>query len=305
MKSVLITGANGGLGKESARQLALQPNMERIYLGCRNYERAMQAKLSLKASTGRDIFEILLVDVSDLESVKAAVATLDHSIDGLIMNAGGMGGDEPAKLTKDGVTQMMATNVLGHVVLLNELLKAEKLNEVALYAGSEAARGVPKMMMKQPKLMNSSVDEFAAICDGSFFEKKFDPMEAYGYVKYVAAMWMASISREYPNVRIVTVSPGGTDGTDIFHTLPPLMRFIFTSFAVKIMPYFGLMHQLEVGAQRYVDVLRDKAFGSGLFFGSAAPVLTGPLIEQGSIFGDLNNESYQDNAREALHRFIK
>ena len=103
---------------------------------------------------------------------------------------------------------------------------------------------------------------------------------------------------------IVTVSPGSTDGTDIFHTLPLLMRFIFTGFAVKIMPYLGLMHKLETGAKRYVDVLSDQAFKSGLFFGSAQAVLTGPLADQGSIFAGLNNQTFQDNAREALHRFI-
>ncbi len=48
------------------------------------------------------------------------------------------------------VTSLFAANVLGHVVLLDELIKAKKLNKVALYAGSEGARGVEEMGMKQP-----------------------------------------------------------------------------------------------------------------------------------------------------------
>ena len=44
MKSILITGANAGLGKESTRQFVLQEGVERIYLGCRNLYKASDAK---------------------------------------------------------------------------------------------------------------------------------------------------------------------------------------------------------------------------------------------------------------------
>src|SRR5947199_7297991 len=43
-KTVLITGANVGIGKDVARQLALRPEIGRIYLGCRNQDRASTAK---------------------------------------------------------------------------------------------------------------------------------------------------------------------------------------------------------------------------------------------------------------------
>ena len=72
-KSILITGANGGIGKEAARQLALLASTEKIYLGCRNEEKAIAAQKDLEASTGKNIFEILLIDVSDPDSVRAAV----------------------------------------------------------------------------------------------------------------------------------------------------------------------------------------------------------------------------------------
>ena len=56
IKSILITGANGGLGKECARQLALQDGIEKIYLGCRNEEKAKAAKQDLEESTGQISF---------------------------------------------------------------------------------------------------------------------------------------------------------------------------------------------------------------------------------------------------------
>ena len=82
IKTVLITGANSGLGKESARQLALQEGIEKIYLGCRSKEKAIEAKQSLETSTGKSIFEIVLMDVSKPDSVRKAVDSLDEAIYG-------------------------------------------------------------------------------------------------------------------------------------------------------------------------------------------------------------------------------
>ena len=73
-KTALITGANGGIGKEVARQLALRPEMARIYLACRNRDRATTAKAELEEETGRRIFDIVVMDVADLGSVRAGLA---------------------------------------------------------------------------------------------------------------------------------------------------------------------------------------------------------------------------------------
>ena len=64
-KTVLITGANVGIGKDIARQLASRPEIARIYLACRNQDRAATAKADLEAETGRRIFDIVLMDVAD------------------------------------------------------------------------------------------------------------------------------------------------------------------------------------------------------------------------------------------------
>ncbi len=63
-------------------------------------------------------------------------------------------------------------------------------------------------------------------------------------------------------------------------------------------------HSVEAGAKRYVDALNDNSFKTGAFYASERTVLTGPMVDQGASFADLNNAHYQDNAYEALHRFL-
>src|SRR5579885_2410979 len=125
-KTAMITGANGGIGKEVARQLASRPEMTRIYLACRNRDRATAAKAELEDTTGRRIFDIVDMDVAELRSVLAGLAAVDGTVDALVMNAGVIG-PKTLSLTADGVTTVFATNVLGHAVLLEGLLAEGRL----------------------------------------------------------------------------------------------------------------------------------------------------------------------------------
>jgi NAD(P)-dependent dehydrogenase (short-subunit alcohol dehydrogenase family) len=247
------------------------------------------------------------MDMSDLNSVRKGVASLKAPIDALIMNAGGSGGKTPLALTEDGVTTIFATNVLGHVVLLEELIKANKINNVALLAGSEAARGIPKMGMKRPELKTSSADEFVSIIDGKYFaNKKFSSPLAYAQVKYIGAMWMASLARKNTNLRFITMSPGSTQGTETASDFPKAFQFLYNNILMPvILPLMGMSHSLEKGTKRIVDGINNTTFKSGVFYASKEKVLTGPIIDQSLIFQDLKNDTYQDNANQAIHRFLK
>ncbi len=305
-KTALITGANAGLGKEIARQLAASGEYGKVYLACRNQDKALAAKKDLEQVTGKTVFEIVIMDVSKPAVVRSAVSSLDHAIDSLIMNAGGAGGSTPFKLTPDGVTEQFAQNLLGHVVLLDELLKAKKLTSTAVLLGSEAARGVWQLGIKIPTFESYSVEEFASVCDGRMFAgSKADAMLAYGYVKYVAAMWMSSVARKHPEIRVITVSPGNTKGTEAPNHLPLPLRLIVHYLLFPVLwPLFGMVHKLETGAGRIVRSLDDPSIKSGRFYGSAPGKVTGPLVDQSTIRPDLNDEMYQENADRAVHQFI-
>src|SRR6476661_6734546 len=291
-KTVLITGANAGIGKDVARQLALRPETGRIYLACRNRDRAVTARAELETATGRSIFDIVVMDVADLGSVSAGLAAIDGSVDTLVMNAGVIG-PRSMKLTADGVTTMFATNVLGHVVLLEGLLAEGRLGEVAVLVGSEAARGVPMLRMKRPSFVSTSADELATVIDGSYFAgRKADFNLAFGQVKYIGALWMAYLARQHPDRRLITVSPGGTTGTQAANDLKLPLRLA----AKYVMPALGITHTLDVGARRLVDGVTDPTLSSGVFYASPANKVSGPLVNQSDIFPDLANPSFQDHA---------
>jgi len=305
-ESILITGANIGLGKETARQLALKTETKKVILLCRNKSRAEAAKKDLEEETGRKIFEIIIGDVTDPSSIKKAVEGIREPIDAVILNAGGVIGKSAAKLTHSGMNELSATNILGNVILVEELIKHEKLSKAVLVVSAEAVPGVKMLGVKPVSMRTSSIDEFAAVLDGSYFGNKFDALQAYAYVKYAATMWALSMARKHPALKFIVVSPGNTKGTQAPNSLPPPMRFMLKYVMMPIVfPAMGeMVHDLEVGAKRFVDGISDERYKSGVFYASRQGKLSGDMVDQSTFFTDLKNTSFQDNAYEAIHRFI-
>lgn len=302
----LITGANTGLGKDAARQLAGRADVDSIYLACRDQTKAQAAQADLQRITGRSVFEVLIMDTADVASVRAALNTVERPLRAVLLNAGGTGGPTPMARTGEGTTAIFASNVLGHVVLLEGLLDKGLLTSAAVLTGSEAARGVPKLRMKRPTFANRSVEEFTSVIDGSFFRgRKVDPMLAYGQVKYLGALWMSALARKHPDLRLLTVSPGNTSGTDALRDLPTVPRVLMQHVVMPYVgPMFGISHPLHVGAKRLVDALVDDELRSGGFYASAAKTLTGPLVDQSTIVADFADQTTQDHAYEAIHCFL-
>jgi NAD(P)-dependent dehydrogenase (short-subunit alcohol dehydrogenase family) len=306
-ESILITGANAGLGKEAARQLALKKETKKVILFCRNQVKAEAAKKDLEEQTGKKIFEIVIGDVADANSVRKAVEKITEPIDAVILNAGGMVGKTAAKMSSSGMNQLAATNILGNVVIEEELLKQGKLKKAVLFVSAEAVPGVKSLGMKPVAMPTSSADEFAGVLDGSYFGHKFDVTQAYGYVKYAGTMWTLSMARKYPDIKFVVISPGNTKGTGAPDNLPPPMRFMLKYLMMPVVfPLMGdMVHSLAVGVKRFVDGISEDRYKSGVFYASREGKLSGDMVDQSTFYPDLKNTTYQDNAYAAIHRFIK
>lgn len=305
--SILITGANSGLGFEAAKQFAQRKGISKIILACRSEERAEQALQQLEKLTGKNIFETLIVDVSDLESCRKAAENLDTQVDGIVLNAGGAGGSEPTKLTKDGVIFTFAVNVLGNIHLAERLMNNGKLNTrgSVVYVASFAARGAPEIGAAKPPIAEGSIEEWVSVVNGEKFAQNKAYTDHYGSVKLMGALWTMSMARKHPNFRFVTVDPGmaaGTSGADAF----PWYQKWATNATMRVLQFFGKAHSVEVGAKRYVDVmLNTEDFETGIWWGSEKG-LTGKLANQAIHWPEIiGQESVQDNANTVIHEFIK
>ena len=66
-----------------------------------------------------------------------------------------------------------------------------------------------------------------------------------------------------------------------------------------------MVHKVGIGAKHFVDGISDERYQTGIFYASKQGKLTGEVVDQGSFFVDLKNNTFQENADRAIHRFIK
>jgi protochlorophyllide reductase len=133
----LVTGANSGLGLETARALAAKGAT--VVMACRSPRKAEEARAQLLTELAHQqqdgpqgALDVLSLDLADLASVRVAAATLADRygrLDLLINNAGVMG--PPRTLTRDGFELQFGTNHLGHFALTQLLLPLLRAQEGA------------------------------------------------------------------------------------------------------------------------------------------------------------------------------
>jgi len=112
-RTVVVTGATSGLGRETARALAAKG--ARVVIAVRDVDRGAAVAAELPGT-----IEVRRLDLTDLESVRAFARGWDGPLDVLVNNAGIM--MVPAGVTVDGFETQIGTNHLGHFALTNLLL---------------------------------------------------------------------------------------------------------------------------------------------------------------------------------------
>ncbi|CAN7939197.1 unnamed protein product [Ixodes hexagonus] len=120
-KTVIITGSNTGIGKETARELARRN--ARVILACRNHSKAREAAEDILKTTGRHVVRMQL-DLCSFDSVRdfaSKVIASEERLDVLINNAGMMSPPKREE-TKDGLDVTFQANHLGHFLLTHLLL---------------------------------------------------------------------------------------------------------------------------------------------------------------------------------------
>ena len=308
----LVTGANSGLGLDSVRKLAILPATKKVYLACRSEEKANVAieQLVTTSNIDEDKLQYVHFDACDSKTDLAKITqAIDLPLNGVILNAGGVGTDTTGKPTgANNVLNIYQMNMIGNLQLVEVLRDAKQLASGCriVYSGSEGARGIPMMMQGNPD-MGDTTEWYQQHVTGKDKEPgQYDSMTTYAEVKGVAALYWAAWARRHSDYHVLCVSPGATDGTDFFgnKAVPLLFRLVMPVMK-PIMKLLGVFHSLETGSQRYVDAVLGTEvmaqFVSGTFVasrqGTTGEVCDQATLEAGRKYGD---QKKQDAAFEAL-----
>src|SRR5581483_6539775 len=205
----VITGANTGLGYETAAALAAKG--AHVVLAVRNLEKGKDAAaLIAKRNPGADV-TLQELDLTSLESIHAAADQLrsDHDhIDLLINNAGVMW--TPKSTTRDGFELQFGTNHLGHFALTGLLL--DRLLPVA------GSRVVTVSSLGHRIRADIHFDDLQ-------WDRSYSRVGAYGQSKLANLLFTYELQRRLAphGTTIATAAHPGGSRTELTRNLPPLL----------------------------------------------------------------------------------
>jgi NAD(P)-dependent dehydrogenase (short-subunit alcohol dehydrogenase family) len=201
-KTAVVTGANSGIGYETARALA--GKRAAVILACRNPEKGQAAQRRITLENPDAKAECALLDLTDLASIRRFAGEFNHrrkKLDLLINNAGIM--RTPPGRTADGFELQFGVNHLGHFALTGLLLD--------LIVHTPGARVVT---------VSSGGHRFGKIdFDNLDARKGYDPGAAYGQSKLANLLFAYELDRRFRAAGVDAVSaaahPGWTAGTNL------------------------------------------------------------------------------------------
>jgi NAD(P)-dependent dehydrogenase (short-subunit alcohol dehydrogenase family) len=210
----VITGANTGLGYETAAVLAAKG--AHVVLAVRNLDKGKDAATRIAATSPNADVALQELDLTSQESIHAAAEQLrsDYDrIDLLINNAGVMW--TPKSTTKDGFELQFGTNHLGHFAFTGLLL--DRLLPVA------GSRVVTVSSIGNRLRADIHFDDLQ-------WERSYDRVRAYGQSKLANLLFTYELQRRLaPHGTTIAAAahPGGSQ-TELSRNLPPVLRRIFT-----------------------------------------------------------------------------
>jgi NAD(P)-dependent dehydrogenase (short-subunit alcohol dehydrogenase family) len=218
-REVIVTGANTGIGFETARALARKG--AHVTLSCRDVDKGKAALERILAESGDKAATLAQLDLADLHNVEAFAARFKDQherLDLLILNAGVM--VPPDSKTAQGFELQFGVNHLGHFALTGALLplvRATEGSRVVVVSSTAATQG-------------------AIDFDDLHFEKKgYKPWRAYGQSKLANQLFTLELQRRLRAARssvLVTAAHPGWSATDLQRT-SPMVSFLNRFFAMQ------------------------------------------------------------------------
>jgi NAD(P)-dependent dehydrogenase (short-subunit alcohol dehydrogenase family) len=242
-RTAIVTGANTGIGLETARMLALKGAS--VVLACRNPEKGKAAVDQVLAARPSGRASLAVLDLSDLDSVAAFAAKFAASnerLDLLVNNAGVM--VPPLGRTKQGFELQFGTNHLGHFALAGRLLPLVLRTAGArIVIVSSSAQNWGRIDFDDLNWERRSYRAWAAYCQSKLANQLF------------ALELHQRLSSAGSGVRVTSAHPGWT-ATDLQRS-SGWMRVVNPLFAMK--PADGALPTLRAAT--------DPAAASGSYWG--------------------------------------
>ena len=188
-KIVIITGANTGIGKENAIDLAKRG--AKVYIACRDIKRGEDALKEIKERSQSDKVFFLQLDLASMESIRKfskKFHELESHLHILINNAGVM--MCPKSYTQDGFEMQIGTNHLGHFLLTNLLLD--------LIKASSPSR-IINVSSSGHRLSDINKDDLMS-------EKSYNKIKAYGQSKLANILFTRELSKHLAGTEVTVNS---------------------------------------------------------------------------------------------------
>jgi len=241
-KSILITGANSGLGKESARVLAKRG--ARIYVGARTVEKSKPIADELGGGAVP-----LACELSEPESVRACVRGLKESgarLDVILCNAGIMA--LPERTIHLGQELQFLTNHLGHFVLVTGLLDQLTDDARVVVLSSAGHAWTPSMGIQ---------------FDDLNFANGYSGVKAYGQSKLANILFAKALARKFAGTKkTANALHPGVIATNLARHINPVLQAlqpIGSAIAMKSIPE-GAATQCYVAANPAVAGVTGEYF---------------------------------------------
>ena len=195
MRTCLVTGANSGIGRETARGLAR--NGDRVVLACRDAERGEAARRDIAETTGNPAVELMIVDLARQASIREfarAFLASHRELHVLVNNAGTWSARR--REGPDGIEQTWAVNVLGYFLVTELLL--DRLRASA-----------PGRIVNVASKLAGELD----LDDVEFRRRPYSGLSAYAQSKQADRMlsWALARRLDGTGVTVNAMHPGGVN----------------------------------------------------------------------------------------------
>ncbi|MEO7385677.1 MAG: SDR family NAD(P)-dependent oxidoreductase [Gammaproteobacteria bacterium] len=264
-RTVLVTGANSGLGYESMRVLALRG--AHVIGTARTLEKATEACASVQGRTTPLALE--LTDFTSVVACATQVSALGTPLDILVCNAGVM--EVPTAEQVNGIERHFVTNHLGHYLLTRRLLPR------LMAAPQGRVVFVSSGAYKQAPAAGIEFDNLSG-------ERDYEPRKAYGQSKLANYLFVRELARRLAGTRVTAnaLQPG-VIMTNLGRYLP-----WYQLVAARLFGWV-FMKSVEAGAatQVYLATWPPLATINGYFFKDCNPILPGGNMENDELAAKL------------------